>query len=354
MIRRRPGGPGKASLAVRGVIGVVVVVVGSALLVGFGTGAIVTEPVVRATLPAAAGAVKSHATVSYKGAVVGTVTKVDPGIDQSGMEIGLDPDQMGNIPASVQVRVVPRTLFGDQTVELVATGGAAGAAGARLRAGAELQPDTSTETVQMYDLYSKVYAMLSDVKPEQMQAAISSVADALRGRGAQLGHTIDSLHAVAVSTAPLVDTVAERAPQIARISEQLRVSAPDLLATMDAAASLSNTLVENSDSFTGFLAASLVVSRNSGDFFEQNADNMVAVALNLSPTLGTMASKSDLLRATLDEVGPFGDAGASVFSTGKFAVRVAADLSNPRPYTSAECPRYPGLNGPSCGGGEGE
>jgi ABC-type transporter Mla subunit MlaD len=191
------------------------------------------------------------------------------------------------------------------------------------------------------------------VKPEQMQAALSAVADALRGRGEQLGHTIDSLHTVAQSTAPLVDSLAERAPQIARISEQLATAAPDVLASMDAAVSLSNTLVENTGSFTGFLAASLVVTRNSGDVLEQNADNMIAVALNVSPTLGTMAGKSDLLRATLDEAGPFGDAGAAVFSTGTFAVRVAADLSNPRPYSSSDCPRYPGLNGPNCGGGGG-
>ncbi len=68
---------------------------------------------------------------------------------------------------------------------------------------------------------------------------------------------------------------------------------------------------------------------------------------------GHHAGKSDLLRATLDEAGPFGDAGAAVFSTGTFAVRVAADLSNPRPYSSSDCPRYPGLNGPNCGGGGG-
>ncbi|MFC9551156.1 MCE family protein [Rhodococcus sp. NPDC056960] len=350
-MRGRPGGPGNGALAARGVIGVAVLILGSAALVGLGTGAIVTDPVVTATLPAAAGAVKSHTTVSYKGAAVGTVSSVDPGMDETGMDITLRPEQMHNIPASVQVRVVPRTLFGDQNVELVST---AGTGGARLEAGARLQPDTSAATVQMYDLYSKVYDMLSRVKPEQMQAALSAVADALRGRGEQLGHTIDSLHAVATSTAPLVDSVAERAPQIARIGEQLAAAAPDVLATMDAAAvSLSNTLVENADSFTGFLAASFVVSRNSGDVLEQNADNMIAVALNISPTLGAMASKSDLLRATLDEAGPFGDAGAAVFSTGKFAVRVAADLSNPRPYTSADCPRYTGVSGPNCGGGDG-
>ncbi|GAF50960.1 MCE family protein [Rhodococcus wratislaviensis] len=349
-MRGRPGGPGNGALAVRGVIGVAALILGSALLVGFGTGAIVTDPVVTATLPADAGAVKSHTTVSYKGATVGTVSSVDPGMNETGMDISLRPEQMRHIPASVQVRVVPRTLFGDQTVELVST---AGTGGARLEAGARLQPDTSAETVQMYDLYSKVYDMLSRVKPDQMQAALSAVADALRGRGEQLGHTIDSLHTVATSTAPLVESVAERAPQIARISEQLAAAAPDVLATMDAAVSLSSTLVENTDSFTGFLAASLVVSRNSGDVLEQNADNMIAVALNVSPTLGTMASKSDLLRATLDEAGPFGEAGAAVFSTGKFAVRVAADLSNPRPYTSADCPRYPGVDGPNCGGGGG-
>ncbi|MFC0451138.1 MCE family protein [Rhodococcus jostii] len=349
-MRGRPGGPGTGALAVRGVIGVGVLIVGSALLVGVGTGAIVTDPVVTATLPADAGAVKSHTTVSYKGATVGTVSSVDAGMSETGMDISLRPEQMRHIPASVQVRVVPRTLFGDQTVELVST---AGTGGARLEAGARLQPDTSAETVQMYDLYSKVYDMLSRVKPEQMQAALSAVADALRGRGEQLGRTIDSLHTVATSTAPLADSVAERAPQIARISEQLAAAAPDVLATMDAAVSLSNTLVENTDSFTGFLAASLVVSRNSGEVLEQNADNMIAVALNVSPTLGTMASKSDLLRATLDEAGPFGEAGAAVFSTGKFAVRVAADLSNPRPYTSADCPQYPGVDGPNCGGGGG-
>ncbi|MDV7355722.1 MCE family protein [Rhodococcus oxybenzonivorans] len=349
-MRGRPGGPGTIALAVRGLLGVVVLATGSILLVGFGTESIVTDPVVHATLPAEAGAVKSHSTVSYRGAAVGTVASVDPGIEKSGLEISLDPQQIHHIPASVRVRIVPRTLFGDQIVDLVPTGAAAGA---RLAEGAHLAPDTSTETVQMYDLYSRVYQLLSEVEPEQMQAALSAVADALRGRGEQLGHTLDSFHEVAQATAPLVDSVAQRAPQIARLSEQLGAASPDLLATMEAATSLSHTLVENADSFTGFLAASLVVSRNSGAVVEENADSLIAVALNLSPTLGTMASKSDMLRATLDELGPFGEAGASVFATGKFAVRVAADLSNPRPYTAADCPRYPGLSGPNCSEGRG-
>lgn len=111
-MRRRPGGPGQVSLCIRGAVGLLALVVGSVLLVGFGTGAIVTDPVVRSTLPVEAGAVKANSTVSFKGATVGTVSRFDPGIEESGMEISLDPDHMRNIPAGVRVRVVPRTHSG--------------------------------------------------------------------------------------------------------------------------------------------------------------------------------------------------------------------------------------------------
>jgi len=64
--------------------------------------------------------------------------------------------------------------------------------------------------------------------------------------------------------------------------------------------------------------------------------------------LNTVAENSSGLASTLDQFAPFGAAGARIFATGRFDITAVPDFSSPLPYTAAECPRYPGLNGPNC------
>lgn len=141
-------------MALRGVLAVLVIVAGSVLTALSSGGDLFTAaPAVTSHVPSTAGPVNAKSPVQYRGVVVGKLTEIDMGEAGARLTLRIDEEHLGRIPAGVHTRIVPRTLFGDQFVQLAEPEKQvqpAATDSAMLADGAVIPADTSRDTVQMY------------------------------------------------------------------------------------------------------------------------------------------------------------------------------------------------------------
>lgn len=345
--KNRAEGPSKGLLAVIGAVASVVLLVAGGLLVASGSGSLSRDPQVTATVPAEAGLIQGAAGVQYQGVHVGSVVGIDAGVTSSRLTMQLGKDKIVEIPASVVVRIVPRTLFGDVFIELVPPENPV--IGPRLSGGAEVAVDTSDEAVQLANLYYRAADLLEQLRPEQLATALDAVSQALEGRGESLGATIDRMAALTADLGPLVDAGIAAAPQMAAVAESMSAATDDVITVMRNASELSRIALANEDGIARLLSGGAVLGAQGADLLSANTDNMIAVVRNGAPVVGAFAGNTAGLDETFEYLGIFGEAGARVFSTGRFNITAIADFADPMPYTSADCPRYPGMEGSNCG-----
>jgi phospholipid/cholesterol/gamma-HCH transport system substrate-binding protein len=333
-------------LALGGLFGVVVLLAAAVTAIAYSAGAFDDDPEVTAVVPASAGPLRANAPVQYRGVVVGTVADIRAGVSESTLSLDLAPGELGSVPASVKVRLVPRTVFGDQYVDLVAPAGTTTAA---LRPGARIPHDDSAPAAQLYAVATKLYQLLTAVRPAQLSEALGVVADTLRGKGNTLGGLIDRAHDMLGGMVPLTNTLLDELPSVSKLTDQLAASAPDLFRSLDDAVALSGTLVSHQDDLGRLLTAGTQAGAAAESLLLDNADRTIQLVHNAGPLLDTAAAHPGAATATVRGLGDLMSAVGRAFSHGPWvSIKAPLTLDDPYAYTAADCPRYGDLAGPNC------
>ncbi|GAA1194010.1 MCE family protein [Prauserella alba] len=346
-MRSRRRDTSRAALALRGLAVATALVVGAGVLIAAGNDALRPAPQVTAMLPASAGPVRENSAVQYHGVTVGRLTSVDGGIDGAALRLRMDEEILGQLPANVRVRILPRTLFGDQYVDLAVPQGAEPTGS--LDAGTTLRPDTSRRTVRLYSAYTRLYDVITALRPAELQVAMSTLADTVRGRGERLGRMIDDADALLTETSPLLETLDENMDTVARLSSDAEAATPDLLATLDNATALSSVITDERRSLGALLGSGIDLTNAGRRVVSDHAERLVTLAEATGPIADVLARNPGATGETLDAARFFLQRGARTFTTGNFKINAALTLDQPFPYTAEDCPRYPGLAGQNCG-----
>ncbi|MBE9373780.1 MCE family protein [Saccharopolyspora sp. HNM0983] len=343
---RRNARDERTSFIVRGLAMVVVLALAGGGVLAGGAGLFRSPPEVTTALSAAAGPIREDTPVQFRGVRVGELTDIDAGDRGSRLTLQLEPAHMGRIPADVQVRLLPRTLFGDQYLDLTAPAGRTAAE--PLAAGAQLPPDTSEDTVQLYDTYMRMYRVLDALEPAKLQVALSGMADALRGRGEQIGRMIDEAAALAEESRPMVEGLDEDLRTVAALGDDLRASSPDLIGTLHNAVSLSRTITDERTNISGLLRGGIGATDATQAALDENGERTIDLVESAEPVTELLANNPGALTEGKRGIDAFLDGANRAFATGFFDIRAKASLEEPHPYSARDCPRYPGMSGPNC------
>src|SRR5262245_16138558 len=146
------------------------------------------------------------AEVKVRGVDVGEVRDISADGTGAVLRLALDPTATAQIPANVSARLLPKTLFGEKYVELVAP---AGAAQQRIRDGAVITQDRTRAAVELERVLDNVLPLLQAIRPDQLATTLGALADALRGRGDQLGRDLVTADEVLSALNQRMPTIAE-------------------------------------------------------------------------------------------------------------------------------------------------
>ncbi|MGG7101540.1 MCE family protein [Rhodococcus sp. 24CO] len=338
----------KIAYALRGAVAIAVAVVAAVTMVLRGSGNLERSTDVYVAVPADAGLISGEAPVRYHGVNIGRIGDIDSGTTESVVQLQIDTGEASKIPADVVARVVPRTFFGDIYVQLVDNPNAQSQA--TLSEGDVVPMDTGPEAVALYDVYTDLVSVLTAMRPEKMHTALTALGQALDGNGAEIGATIDNLSAASAVLTPAAHQFLDSTPEFKSVVDALDRATPDILDTLAAATSVSNSMVANQENLERSMSAAAVFAATLDSFVAENTGNIITVIDSTGKILATTAANPDGLRSTLANASAFGAAGARVFSTGKFNITAVPTFADPLPYTGEDCPQYVDERGAQCSG----
>jgi phospholipid/cholesterol/gamma-HCH transport system substrate-binding protein len=127
--------------------------------------------------------------VKERGVIVGSVTSVRSEGDGAIVELALDPGRIDDIPRNVKAQILPKTLFGEQYVALVAPQEPTTGVG-HIEAGDTIPQDRSKGALETQQVLGDILPLLTAVRPAQLNATLTALAQALQNRGDELGQTL--------------------------------------------------------------------------------------------------------------------------------------------------------------------
>jgi phospholipid/cholesterol/gamma-HCH transport system substrate-binding protein len=219
------------------------------------------------------------AKVKLRGVQVGEVGAVTGGKDPMTLKLKIFRDQAKFIPANVQARIRATTVFGAKYVELVYP---SDPSPQRLRAGAVLTSDNVSTEVNT--VFENLVGLLDQVDPAKLNAILSALAEGVRGQGQRIGEATTDLNQVLLALNPRSEAIRADFRSLKGFADTYSAAAQNILATLDAASTTSDTVTRQSKQLDSLLLNVIGFSNSGVNLLAPNQGNFVAAINDLAPT----------------------------------------------------------------------
>ncbi len=222
---------------------------------------------------------ESGAKVKMRGVEVGRVAGIRGGSQPVSLQLELYPDAINRIPANTQAEIKATTAFGAKYVDLIYP---ADPSPARLTSGAVLHSrNVSTEVNTVFD---NLVAILRQVDVAKLNAVLTALAEGLRGKGERIGRATTDANQVLLAINPRMDTVAADWRSVKGFSDAYGAAARDLMSTLDAASTVSTTVVDNSTALDALMLSVSGFANSGTALLAGTKDNLIDSVNVLEPT----------------------------------------------------------------------
>ncbi|CAL9624329.1 hypothetical protein SUDANB1_05917 [Streptomyces sp. enrichment culture] len=306
----------------------------------------VFTPVVRITLEADSlgNQLDPRADVKLRGLLVGEVREVRADGTKATLDIALKPEHVARIPSDVHARLLPKTLFGEKYVDLVAP---RGSSGRPIRAGDVITQDRTRVGIEVQQLMNDLLPLLRTVQPGKLNATLSAFATALEGRGDRIGDNLTRVEAYLRRLNPHLPSLEEDIARFADVAEIYGDAAPDLMEILRNTVTTSRTIVEEKDRLAAALTTTATVAGTTEDFLDANGDRLITLGRVSRPTLELFARYSPQYPCLLAGLVRQEKASEEAFRGGK--MHITLEVVRPQgAYEPGEEPRYGERSGPDC------
>ncbi len=245
-------------------------------------------PVVEVTLKAdrIGNQLSPPADVKLRGLIVGSVREVASTGDGATLTLALDPDKARLVPSDVRAQLLPKTLFGEKFVSLVAPDRPSGES---LQEGDVIPQDRSETAIETEQVLDDLLPLLQTLKPAQLSQTLNAVSGALRGRGERTGANLQALDAYLVRLNPEVPGIQDDLRGLADLAATYDDAAPDLLAVLDNFSAISRDLVDQRSQLATFLDTTTGSVDTIDEVLSENERRLVQLASSSRPSLELLA-----------------------------------------------------------------
>lgn len=230
---------------------------------------------------------ETGAKVKMRGVDVGRVRAIEGGRGSARLLLDIDTEQVRYIPANVGARINVTTVFGAKFVELVYP---ENPRVERLVAGAVLH--ASNVTTEVNTVFENVVDLLKMVDPMKLNAVLTAVADAVRGRGERIGRATTALNEVVTALNGRNEVFRDDVRSFKGLSDTYGVAAQDILTILDSASTTSTTVVNHQSELDTVLLNAIGLSREGTTLLGTSKDSLVAAINSLEPTTSLLQTYS--------------------------------------------------------------
>ncbi|MGW3094457.1 MCE family protein [Streptomyces sp. NPDC001102] len=285
-----------------------------------------------------------RADVKLRGLLVGEVRSVHSDGTKATLDIALKPQYVADIPSDVRARLLPKTLFGEKYVDLVAP---AHTSARSIRAGDVITQDRTRVGIEVQQLMNDLLPLLRTVQPGKLNATLSAFATALEGRGDRIGDNLTRVEAYLHRLNPHLPSLTEDFARLADVAEVYGDAAPDLMGILRNTVTTSRTLVEERDRLASALTTMATVADTAHGFLDTNGDRLITLGRVSRPTLELFARYSPEYPCLLAGLVHEEQASDQAFQGGRMHITLEV-VRQRGAYRPGEEPRYGEHSGPNC------
>jgi len=236
------------------------------------------------------------ADVKVDGILVGRVSGAHVSGDQVVMTLQINKGAIrrNHIPADVEARILPKTLFGEKFVDLVIPPNS-GSSAPLLKPGGVIDQDHSKTAIELQTVFNDLVPLLRSLKPAELSIALSNLADALRGRGDALGHNLELVNTYFTTFNTHLGNLNEDISGLADLASNYADATPDLLATLHNFTVNAKTFTVKQDVFAQFLTGTQGFAQEATKVFGDNANRLITLAKVSKPVLDMYAANANVL-----------------------------------------------------------
>jgi phospholipid/cholesterol/gamma-HCH transport system substrate-binding protein len=236
---------------------------------------------------------ENGAKVKMRGVQVGVVDTIGARTDRDGTDLAtltleIDPEPFAVLPANVEAEIKASTAFGAKYVDLVVP--ADGASTETLKRNSVLH--SRNVTVEVNTVFQNLQSVVQSIDPAKLNAVLSAVAEAVRGKGDTIGHAITSANDVLLAVNPRMPTVARDWQLFGATAHAYSSAASDILGIIDSFSATSTTITNNAKGLDDLLLSAIGFARSGTGVLGANQPDLVRALDSLAPTTGLLEEYS--------------------------------------------------------------
>ena len=287
------------------------------------------------------------ADVKLFGVVVGEVRTVSSDGTGARLRLALDPALVPQIPADVNARLLPKTLFGERYVALLPPAGTTGRA---IRGGDVITQDRSESGVELERVLDNALPLLQSIQPDKLAATLGALATALEGRGTRLGEQLVTLDQYLAALNEQMPLIAEDVRRLATVLDVYDDALPDLLAILRDASVTATTVTDQRTQLAALFADTTEAADATRLFLERHGDQLIQVGDVSRPLLELLAAYAPEYPCLMNGLVALQPRVEQVFATGRMRITLEITRDNGKFEQGRDEPVYGANNGPNCRG----
>lgn len=243
-----------------------------------------------------------HADVKLRGRVIGEVRDIDADGGGARLRLALQPDALRHLPANITAQMLPTTLFGERYVALVPP---PYPAARHLADGDVIGQDRSANAIELEQVLRNVLPLLTAVKPEKLSATLTALAQALQGRGTELGDTMVRLNAYLAELNPELPALNRDITELARVARLYGDASPDILRALTELTVTSRTIVDQRANLARLYGSVTGSADYITAWLRETSPLIIRLSADSRPTLEKLARYSPSFPCTLKTLSDF-------------------------------------------------
>jgi phospholipid/cholesterol/gamma-HCH transport system substrate-binding protein len=290
-----------------------------------------------------------NADVKLRGVVVGQVREIEADGAGARLTLALRPGTVSHIPANVSAQMLPTTLFGQRFVALVTP---SQPSPARLTSGSVITEDRTANAVELQEVLNNTLPLLTAVQPSKLSATLTAMAQALEGRGHELGDTLVRLDAYLKKFNPELPALNRNIHELVAFTHHYSEATPDIIDALYDFTNTSRTVVDQARNLIDLYSTVTRGAQDLETFLRENDENMIELSADSRASLEVLARYAPqfpCMFATLRDFIPKMDRVLGK-GTGRpgLKVQVFTVPSKGRYVPGRDTPRYTATGGPRC------
>jgi phospholipid/cholesterol/gamma-HCH transport system substrate-binding protein len=302
----------------------------------------------------------NNSDVKLRGIIVGSVrsVKVDSGpnggcatdtVTCVTVTLALEPDKIHIIPADVEAQILPKTIFGEQYVSLELPQGNSSST-PRISSHDVIPQDRSAGALETEKVIGDLLPLLQAVKPAELNATLTAIAQALNGRGYELGQTIVSLDKYLKTFNPHTKAFVNDLTQLGNFSDELNGVTPDIVSTLNNLKTTSTTLIDEKSSLDSLLSVGNSTAQTLNSFLQANQNSLITLTDTSGIVYNVLAEYSPEYSCLVDGLAHLSDLANTLIAHHQIQLSAVVDATNLGQYKKGEEPKLITGLGPHCFG----